>query len=65
LELNNIFQLIVFVLFRVLSVRKNTAHKESSGKVSRPRVRFNGKLAGERWHSTDSGPGVAFIEEGG
>jgi hypothetical protein len=23
------------------------------------------RLAGERWHSTDSGPGMAFIEEGG
>jgi hypothetical protein len=38
-------------------------------KVSHPRAKFKGKaqtarLARERWRSTDSGLGVAFIEEG-
>jgi hypothetical protein len=55
----------------MLSVRKNAAHKESSREKSHiHRAKFNGrpKLPGwlwKRWHSSKSGPGVAFIEGGG
>jgi hypothetical protein len=52
----------------MLSVKKNAAHKESSREKSHiHRAKFNGrpKLPGwlwKRWHSSKSGPGVAFIE---
>jgi hypothetical protein len=52
-------------------VRKNAAHKESSQEKSHVhRAKFNGRpklpgWLGERWHSRESGPGVAFIEEEG
>jgi hypothetical protein len=52
------------------TVRKNT-HKESSREKSHGQGQSlmagpNCQAGqGERWRSTDSGPGVAFIEEGG
>jgi hypothetical protein len=38
-------------------------------KVSHPRAKFNGRpklpgWPGKRWHSSDSGPGMALIEGG-
>jgi hypothetical protein len=53
------------------NVRKNAAHKESSREKSHVhRAKFNGRpklpgWQGKRWHSSDSGPGMAFIEGGG
>jgi hypothetical protein len=49
------------------NVRKNATHKEKS---LVQRVKFNGRpklpgWLGERSCSTDSGPGVGFIEGGG
>jgi hypothetical protein len=50
------------------NVRKNAAHKESSREKSHVhRAKFNGRpklpgWQGKRWHSSDSGPGMAFIE---
>jgi hypothetical protein len=52
-------------------VKKNAAHKESSREKSHVhRAKFNGRpqlpgWPGERWRSSDSGPGMAFIEGGG
>jgi hypothetical protein len=54
-----------------LTVRKNAAHKESSREKSHVhRAKFNGRpelpgWPGKRWHSSDSGPGMAFMEGGG
>jgi hypothetical protein len=58
------------IKFQFINVRKNAAHKESSQEKSHiHRAKFNGspKLPGwpgKRWHSSDSRPGVAFIEGG-
>jgi hypothetical protein len=46
------------------------AHKKSLSFIELHRAKFNGRpklpgWPGKRWHSSEPGPGVAFIEGGG
>jgi hypothetical protein len=53
------------------AIRKNTTHKENSLEKSHiHKAKFNGspkqpEWLEERWHSSNSVPGVAFIEGAG